>query len=249
MNTYVYGVVASTHPRELDGVTGVGSPSAPVRAVEAGDLIAVVSDAPEQLRAKRRDLLAHEAVLERLCAQGATLPMQFGIVGQGDAAVAEEVSRNAQGYSRLLDELADRVEINVKARHLEDAVLQHVLLNNDALRRRNEQMQREGGGTYDERLQFGEQVSEAVQAREGQDSKTIIDALAPFAVRHREGPAVDGAFVNASFLVERSDVEAFDAAVTELSNTWAELFELRARGPLPPYSFTDPAEAGAARTR
>lgn len=249
MSTYLYGLVARTHPQELDAVSGVGSPSTRVRAVAAGELVAVVSDAPEGLRAKRRDLLAHETVLEHLCAQGATLPMQFGIVGQGDAAVAEEVSRNSAGYLRLLEELEGRVEINVKASHHDDAVLQHVLLHDRDLRQRNEQMRRDGGGTYEERVSFGEQIANAVQAREAQDADSITTALRPFAVRHRPGQALDGAFLNVSFLVEREEIQAFDSAVEELRDAWVELVEIRARGPLPPYSFTDPAQAGTARAR
>lgn len=247
MSTYLYGLVAGNHPQNLDGCEGVGSPPAALRCVAAGELVAVVSDAPASLRAKRRDVLAHELVLERLCEQGATLPMQFGIVAEDDAAVAEEIARSEARYLGLLAELEDRVEINVKASHHENAVLQRVLLDNDQLRKRNERMRAEGGGSYDERVRFGEDVSRAIEARETRDANAITAELEPLAVRQRAGRGVGGSFLNVSFLVQRRDVEEFEAAVEQVRSSWEELAEVRARGPLPPYSFTDPAQVGTTR--
>jgi len=65
MSTYVYAIVRAKHPFGSDPLLGVGEPAAPIRVLAEGDLAAVVSDAPEGLRAKRRDLLAHQNVIER----------------------------------------------------------------------------------------------------------------------------------------------------------------------------------------
>lgn len=70
MPTYIYAITGADHPLRLDGLQGVGDPPSPLRTLIAGDVAAVVSDAPEGLRAKRRDVLAHEAVLEALMADG-----------------------------------------------------------------------------------------------------------------------------------------------------------------------------------
>lgn len=239
MSTYLYGVVRRDHPRKLGDRTGVGSPPTPLRMVEADELVAIVSDAPENLRAKRRDLLAHEEVLEELCTQGATLPMRFGIVGDDDEAVSREVGRNAENYHRLLTELDGRIEVNVKAKHHEDAVLRQVLLEDDKLRSLNDRLRDHDGGSYDERVQFGEMVSRAVEAREARDAEAIAQQLRGKVVQERSGPAVDGCFLNISFLLEGPDVQEFQSTVDELRTSLDWLLELRVRGPLPPYSFTD----------
>lgn len=240
MSTYLYGLVGREHPQKLKDCTGIGSPPAAIRVLAAGDLIAVVGDAPEDLRAKRRDLLAHEEVLETLCAQGATLPMQFGVVGDNDDAVIQEVARDAENYTQLLADLEGRIEINVKARHHEDALLRQILLDNDDLRARNERIkQADDGGSYEERVQFGELVSQAVGQREESDSQAIVERLRRHAVRENPGPAVGDYFLNVSFLVAGTEVEEFQSAVAEVGNALDELLELRARGPLPPYSFTE----------
>ena len=63
MSTYVYGFTGSSHPLSIDGMTGVGADAPTLRVLRCGDLAAVVSDAPESLRARRRDLEAHHRIL------------------------------------------------------------------------------------------------------------------------------------------------------------------------------------------
>ncbi|MFE7359387.1 GvpL/GvpF family gas vesicle protein, partial [Streptomyces sp. NPDC057543] len=87
MAVYVYSIVLTTHPQRLDGLDGVGDPPTTLRTVHTDKLSAVVSDAPEELRPKRRDLAAHQAVQERLMADGTVLPLQFGFTTTDDDAV------------------------------------------------------------------------------------------------------------------------------------------------------------------
>jgi hypothetical protein len=65
MAVYVYSIVTTNHPQRLAGLDGVGNPPSTLRTVHTKELSAVVSDAPEELRPKRRDLGAHQAVQER----------------------------------------------------------------------------------------------------------------------------------------------------------------------------------------
>ncbi|MFB7114843.1 GvpL/GvpF family gas vesicle protein, partial [Streptomyces sp. NPDC056291] len=87
MSTYVYGITAATHPSLPEGMGGVGDPPREIRILKAGELAAVVSDAPEGLRPKRRDLLAHQSVLSEAGAGGCVLPMRFGSVSPDDDTV------------------------------------------------------------------------------------------------------------------------------------------------------------------
>lgn len=78
MSTYVYGIIRSSHPSLPEKLDGVGDPPHPVRVLTQGGVAALVSDAPENLRPKRRDLLAHQNVLAEAGAQGTVLPLRFG---------------------------------------------------------------------------------------------------------------------------------------------------------------------------
>lgn len=240
MGTYVYGIVPTGHPLRVDGVTGVGEPSSPLRLVPAGELTVVASDAPEGLRAKRRDLLAHETVLETLCAQGVTLPVAFGMVAENDSAVAEAVAARTDEYRGLLAELDGRVEVNVKARHHEEELLREILSGNEALRAENEQLREaEAEADQQRRIAFGERIAAEVQKRRETDAHQVLTQFRPFAVAESAGPEVDSWFVNTSFLVERDDLPKVESTADQLGASLGRLIELSVWAPLPPYSFTD----------
>ena len=243
MSTYVYGFTQTAHPLAVGDLSGVGSKR--LRVLSTLGLAAVVSDAPEGLRAKRRDLEAHEAVLEALSAAGTVLPMRFGTVAPRDVSVVSELEANAPRYRRLLSNLAGRVELNVKATHREDAVLSELLQRDRPLRERNQALRARGGGSYDEKVEFGEAVAAALEERRAQDAAVVVAALRPYASEVSVGPAVDGSFVNVSFLVADVDRTRFDASVSELGRELSGIAEVHCYGPLPPYSFVGAGAAAA----
>lgn len=241
MTTYVYAITRASHPLSVNGQTGIGETPAPLRTVRTNDLAAVVSDAPPDLRAKRRDLEAHEAVMDVLISQGPVLPMRFGMVASDDAVVERELTSHAGPYTDMLTELEGKFEVNVKASHHEDAVLAQILDQHPDLRQMNDQLRESGGGTVEDKMAFGERVSTALEERRTADADQLLAILRPFAERERLGPPVESAFVNASFLITDDSRAEFESTVTRLRQEIGQLIELNVYGPLPPYSFVDVA--------
>src|SRR6185503_11845936 len=66
MRLYVYGVTLAEEASVPAGLTGVGGESALVRLLPVGPVAAVVSPAPTLVRAKRRDVMAHQDVLAEI---------------------------------------------------------------------------------------------------------------------------------------------------------------------------------------
>ncbi|ALO97374.1 Gas vesicle synthesis protein [Streptomyces hygroscopicus subsp. limoneus] len=248
MSTYVYGITARSHPALPEGMTGVGEPPLPVRVLTAGDLAAVVSDAPEGLRPKRRDLLAHQNVLAEAGAAGCVLPMRFGSVSPDDDTVTSVLTERAEHYLERLRELDGKVEYNVKATHIEEAVLHRVMAENAEVRALAEANRRAGGGSYDDRIRLGEMVAGAVKAKEAEDAAEVQRLLQPGAAAVSVGPESTGWLLNVSFLVSRESAEDFLAAVERVRKSHAHL-ELRVNGPLPPYSFVEPGPTAPAGAR
>lgn len=247
MSTYVYGITAASHPALPEGLAGVGDPALPVRVLKEGDLAAIVSDAPEGLRPKRRDLLAHQNVLSEAGAAGCILPMRFGSVAPDDGTVTGVLAERSEHYKERLRTLDGKVEYNVKATHDEEAVLHRVMSDNPEIRAVTEANRKAGGGSYDERLRLGEMVVAAVKAREAEDAGEVQRALEPVAEAISVGPESSGWLANVSFLVERDAAASFLEAVDQLRKAHPHL-DLRVNGPLPPYSFVDPGPAEPAGT-
>ncbi|WP_133913856.1 GvpL/GvpF family gas vesicle protein [Streptomyces sp. NBC_00582] len=245
MSTYVYGITARSHADLSDGLSGVGDPPRPVRVLEEGELAAVVSDAPEDLRPKRKELLAHQAVLAEAGTDGCVLPMRFGSVAPDDAAVTGVLAERAEHYKERLKALDGKVEYNVKASHVEEAVLHQVMAGSPELRALAEANRQAGGGTYEQRIQLGEMVAAAVQAREAEDAAEVRRTLEPLAAATSVGPESTGWLANVSFLVDRDAAAGFLEAAEELRKAHPHL-EVRVNGPLPPYSFVEPGPSAPA---
>lgn len=247
MSTYVYGITAASHPSLPEGMGGVGDPPRPIRVLKAGELAAVVSDAPEGLRPKRKDLLAHQNVLGEAGAAGCVLPMRFGSVAPDDDTVAGVLTERAEHYTERLQALDGKVEYNVKGTHVEEAVLHHVMAESPDIRAQAEANRQAGGGSYEAKIRLGEMVADAVKAREAEDAARVVRALEPGAAAVSEGPPSTGWLANVSFLVDRDAAAAFVDTVEQARRDLPHL-ELRVNGPLPPYSFVDPGPAEPATT-
>ncbi|MFF3736257.1 GvpL/GvpF family gas vesicle protein [Streptomyces sp. NPDC002566] len=239
MSTYVYGITAASHPALPEGLGGVGDPPMQIRVLTEGDLAAIVSDAPENLRPKRKDLLAHQNVLAEAGAEGCVLPMRFGSVAPDDSAVTGVLAERLEHYRERLAALDNKVEYNVKASHVEEAVLHQVMADSPELRGMAEANRQAGGGTYEQKLQLGEMVAAAVKAREATDAAEVRQALEPLAADVEAGPESTGWLANVSFLVDRDSAARFLEAAEALRESHPYL-EVRVNGPLPPYSFVEP---------
>ncbi|MFF5496562.1 GvpL/GvpF family gas vesicle protein [Streptomyces aquilus] len=242
MSTYVYGIIDGSRASLPEDTVGVGDPQRPVRVLEQSGLAAVVSDAPEGLRPKRKDLLAHQNVLAEAGADGCVLPMRFGSVAPDDETVTAVLAERAEHYKERLRALDGKVEYNVKATHDEEAVLHRVMAENPELRSLTEANRQAGGGSYEEKLRLGEMVVAAVKAREVEDAADVQLALETTAAAVSNGPESTGWLANVSFLVDRDDAETFLASVEQIRKSHPHL-ELRVNGPLPPYSFVEPGSA------
>nr|WSW69486.1 GvpL/GvpF family gas vesicle protein [Streptomyces sp. NBC_00995] len=235
MPTYIYAITDAVHPLPLDNLHGVGDPPSMLRTVRTDRLAAVVSDAPPGLRAKRRDVMAHQAVLEALMAGGATLPMRFGLVGPDDDEVTAALEQRTDAYRKRLAELDGQVEYNLKAGRDQDDLLRQIMAESDEIRQLNERAR--AHGSHDDRLALGELVAHEVSARQAREAEEVAARLADVATGSSSADPAPEQFLNLSFLVPRSGTDAFVEAVRREAEERGDAYTYTLTGPLPPYSF------------
>ena len=140
---YVYGVArrGSAVGAEIQGVSDRG---APVRAIEGGDLAALVSDVPADWHAaSRQDVAAHDRVLSELMGERTVIPMRFGIVLASDAAVRERLlQRHAEELAGIAQRLEGCEQMSVKAYYHEEALLRGVLARYPEFKQRADELER-----------------------------------------------------------------------------------------------------------
>ncbi|MBZ6080924.1 GvpL/GvpF family gas vesicle protein [Streptomyces olivaceus] len=237
---YVYGITPSgvRTPRS-PGVDG-----APVRLLTGAGLCAAVSDAPARLRPRRRDLLAHQAVLEELGEQGPLLPMRFAVLSPRADTLLTQLDADAEHLTRQLEDVRGCVELNVKGTvvpgHFAELVRRDEGLRALALRTRRRP-------DYEANVRLGEALALGVRREARRAARGVLDHLTPLAVRTVPGTTDDEQVLSASFLLRAADERRFREAVDARARACGDRLALSVTGPLPCYSFVDPTAVPAGR--
>lgn len=236
---YVYGVVRAggTAPA-IEGIAG-----APLELVADGDVAALTSVAPDHyLEAGREELLTHSRVLEAALEKGTVLPMRFGVVLPDTETLRTDLlDGHHDELAGQLEEMDGKVELALKGLYHEQAVLQEIVTEDREIAALRKAISgKPEAATYFERIRLGELVAAAFAAHQERDSAAIVEALRPRAVAVAVGePIHERMAVNASFLVDRAKLDAFDRALEEVGKREADRIRLRLTGPLPPHSFVE----------
>jgi hypothetical protein len=224
---------------------GIGDTT--LRLIADGELAALVSPAPaDEVQMGRDALDAHARVLQEAHAQDTVLPMRFGmLMGDDEEVVARLLSPHRDELREQLDSLRGTVELKLRATYEEEAVLREVVRENEEIARLREQLRDASrDATYYGQIRLGELVAQALERKREHEATEVLDALQPLALAIDVSPPPSERVVfAASFLVARSQMDAFDAAVNQIGQTQAGRMRFTYTGPLPPHSFVNLAQA------
>jgi hypothetical protein len=238
--TWVYGVIpAGVKLRELERHRDQ-LPS-DVRVVEAGDLAAIVGDAPgEDAKALRDKALAHARVLEVAVLDAPVVPFRFGTV------VPDGVDRELLGpwhdeFKQRLESVKDDVQLTLKATYHEDVVMREIIDSNPEIAQLREQIHgRDEITTRDMRVRLGELVAVTLEQFRQRDSGAILERLNALAVASRIEPLeAEFMVLNAAFLVERRRMREFEEAAEAVAEEQLERMHMKLVGPLPAFDFVN----------
>jgi len=239
---YFYGIAppGTALPRGLTGVHG-----APVQLVPRGEVAALVSDldgrAVVGLPAEVRD---HVAVLDAVAAAGPVLPVRFGTtVDDVDAMGAAFPAPQQRDHADRLRDLADVVQMTVRARFVQDAVIAQLVAEEPEIRHLREQTRQHlEEETYRARIRLGELVVAGFERKRAEHAAALERAAAPYAVELRQRPTsqVDDV-AEVAALVRRRDTATFEGALERYAARTAGLVAVRLVGPQAPYDFVEGA--------
>ncbi|WP_448315959.1 GvpL/GvpF family gas vesicle protein [Streptomyces sp. CO7] len=241
---YVYGIApAGVRAPRAPGVDG-----AAVRLLTSGPLCAAVSSAPAEIRARRRHLAAHQAVLDELSGQGPVLPMRFAVLAQDEDTLGSYLREQRPQFETQLERIRGCVEMNVKG-HTVPGCFEDLVRRDEKLRELARRTRRRPD--YDANVRLGEALARAVTREARHAAREVLDRLSPLARRTARGEVDDTVVLSASFLVPAEAERRFRKAVEEQARRQGTRLALSLTGPLPCYSFVDapttaaPAAGGA----
>jgi hypothetical protein len=235
---YVYGIAsAGVRAPRAEGVDG-----AAVRLLTSGALSAAVSSAPDEIRARRRYLAAHQSVLDELARQGPVLPMRFAVLAQDENTLLSYLREQQKHFERQLEGVRGCVEMNVKG-HTVPGCFEDLVRRDEGLRELARRTRRRPD--YDANVRLGEALARAVTREARHAAREVLSRLAPLARRTARGEVDDTVVLSTSFLVPAEAERRFRRAVEEQARRQGTRLALSLTGPLPCYSFVDaPTTAG-----
>ncbi|NJQ06239.1 GvpL/GvpF family gas vesicle protein [Streptomyces lonarensis] len=265
---YLYAVTAARHHEDAAGATGdagvtdaVGVADAPVRAVTAGEVTALVSSVdPRHLemvgqRPQEAELAwlehvarTHNAVVESAFRETTVLPMRIATVHPTEESVREFLRKSSDAILAELARLDGLVEVGVKAYRSTPPAPTEPATAPPAAPTRPESP----GRAYLE----ARRAQRRARADADRDAATLVravrDAAVPHAVDQRAhrlqtGELADGPgenIANDAWLVRRDALLALHAAVTACADPAAGR-HVEVTGPWAPYSFVRPVAADA----
>ena len=237
---YVYCIVRSDRQRDF-GAIGIGGGQR-VFTVAFDDLAAVVSDTPIVIYdPTRENVLAHEFVNETVMKEFTVIPMSFGTVFRSEDDVTELLRSTYQAFSDVLDKMQDKIEFGLKVLWDRERVIANLERENDEIRRLKDEISRHTTtSTYFARMQLGRLVESAMSERSDAFVREIYDHFRDTATASRHNkPIGEKMILNAAFLVERAQEQAFDERVKDTSRKYEDVLSFKYSGPWPPYNFVN----------
>ena len=236
----MYGVIPSPPPDTSSIVTKIGGEEHQVTTVESHDLVVLVSPLPsaDKLKATRKNLIAHQRVLEEVLASHTLLPLRFGIAADNAQQVQDLMARNAESIKSQLNALEGKVEMSLKAMWKDmQAVFQEIVADNAQIQRQREKAAK-GKLSHDGQIELGKQVEQALREKQDKQQEEMLSGLRPLAEEVAvQEPIGDNMCLNAAFLIRREQEPAFDEAVNALGDRYEGQMDFKYVGPLPVYNF------------
>lgn len=248
MALYVYGLMRAADLAAGAQLQADGTPS--VKLVVHEDIAAIIGEvADDPVRLRRELVLAHNDVLQGALQRGPVLPLRFGTVVPDEDTLRRELLAPRQAELRArLQGLAGKAEFRLKVTYREEVVLREILAADPKLSRSAARLRgMPAEASHFQRLDLGEGLSVALEARRESDAQRLLSQLTPLVVAAEVGALQAPAMVlNASFLVADEARARFDAAVEQLAGEGAQWMEFKLIGPLPAHSFADGSSGEAA---
>ena len=236
---YVYCIIRANQPLKF-GAIGMDEQWADVYTINYRDMSAVVSDVPiAPLDSTRENVLAHERVNETVMRDHTVIPMSFGTIFKTRDDILELLRSAYDAFADVLNKMQDKLEFGLKVLWDRDEMVRAIETEDEDIHRLKREISSQKGSTYFARMQYGRLIDSALQSRSERYVAEFLQRLRDVSVASRVNRAIgDKMIMNAAFLVQRDQEQAFDRRIKEIASTFDKL-TFKYTGPWPPYNFVN----------
>ena len=187
----------------------------------------------------RDNVLAHQRVNETVMQKHTVIPMSFGTVFKTDDDIIELLRSAYDAFIDVLNKMQDKFEFGLKVLWDRDQIIREIEEEDEDIRRLKSEISSQKGSTYFARMQYGRLIDSALQSRSERYVTEFLQRLRDVSVASRVNRAIgDKMIMNAAFLVQRDQEQAFDRRIKEIASHFDKL-TFKYTGPWPPYNFVN----------
>jgi hypothetical protein len=236
---YVYCIIRSTDPLKF-GAIGMDEQWPDVYTINYKDMAAIVSDVPiAPLDSTRENVLAHERVNETVMRDHTVIPMSFGTIFKTREDILELLRSAYEAFADVLNKMQDKLEFGLKVLWDRDEMVRAIEQEDEDIHRLKTEISSQKGSTYFARMQYGRLIDAALQQRSERYVAEFLQRLRDVSVASRVNRAIgDKMIMNAAFLVQRDQEQAFDRRIKDIASHYDKL-TFKYTGPWPPYNFVN----------
>jgi hypothetical protein len=236
---YVYCIIRA-HNLLRFGAIGMDDQWPDVYTINFRDMAAVVSDVQiAPLDSTRENVLAHERVNETVMRDHTVIPMSFGTIFKTRDDILELLRSAYDAFADVLNKMQDKLEFGLKVVWDRDEIIRVIEQEDEDIHRLKREISSQKGSTYFARVQYGRLIDAALQARSDRYVTEFLQRLRNVSVASRVNKAIgDKMIMNAAFLVQRDQEQAFDQRIKEIASHFDKL-TFKYTGPWPPYNFVN----------
>src|SRR5262245_13551600 len=236
---YVYCIIRASQPLKF-GAIGMDEQWPEVYTINFKDMAAVVSDIPlAPLDSTRENVLAHERVNETVMRDHTVIPMSFGTIFKTRDDIVELLRSAYEAFADVLSKMQDKLEFGLKVLWDRAEIIRQIEHEDEDIHRLKSEISSQKGSTYFARMQYGRLIDSALQTRSERYVAEFLQRLRDVSVASRVNRAIgDKMIMNAAFLVQRDQEQAFDRRIKEIASHFDKL-TFKYTGPWPPYNFVN----------
>ncbi len=236
---YLYAFIEGAEEKNFGAL---GIQGGEVYTISNDMVSAVVSEVPNQrLRPERRNLSAHNHVLNELMKSGTPLPVTFGILADNPEDVQGILTNSKETLNDHLERVRDRMEMVLKVSWNVPNIFEFFVEQHTELREERDRiylLNREP--TQDEKISLGQFFNQLLEADREHYTTIVEEGLQECFIEVRRNKCRDEQRVmDLAFLVDRDQEKEFENGIYRVANEFEDCYNFDYNGPFVPHSFVE----------
>ena len=236
---YVFCVIQENQQKRFGQITLNGQENE-VYTIHHQNTALVVTKVTDEVLPNRNNLFAHQQTISKIMKQYTIIPMSFGNVFQSEGDALLVAKHLHLEFEKLFLQLENKFEVGLKVLAKQEWVDQMLKTDPVLSEWKDGKKDKDNPATFYDQIHLGERAQNLVLNIERKVEEEIYNPLLALAEAGKQNNTIPGKVIlNAAFLIDRQNEEAFDQKVNDLYQLWKGQVEFKYTGPWPAYNFVN----------